>query len=476
MATRFQPTDAVRRIRSRIHHPIVDADGHLLEFVPLVLDIAAEVAGRQVAERIRAWLAGATDSFASRFVPARVFWALPEQNTLDRMTATLPQLLYRRSEELGLDFVMLYPSVGLTILALPDDEVRRAAARALNVYYAEAYADTRDRLEPVAVVPMFTPEEALEELDFAVGHLGLRAIVSSGVIPRTSDCDGSPRQWIDTLGHGSRYDYDPVWARCVELGVVPAFHGIGYPWGSRHSATNYVYNHIGNFAAAQEAVCRSLFLGGVPRRFPGLRFAFLEGGVAWGCQLLGDLIGHFEKRNREAVRLFDPRRFDLEAARALLDEFARGRIADRAKPYLEGAAAMKAAPASADPRVYDDFADSLVTKPEEIVEVFERSFHFGCESDDPMNALAFDRRLVPRGAKLNAMFGSDIGHWDVPDMRAVLPEAFELVDRGRLDAEAFREFTFGNVVRMFTAMNPDFFERTTVASAVRGAASSRRGV
>jgi hypothetical protein len=357
--------------------------------------------------------------------------------------------------------------MGLTILALPDDELRRAAARALNVYYAEAYAETRDRLEPVAVIPMFTPEEALEELDFAVGRLGLRAIVTSGVIPRSTDRDGSPRRWIDTLGHGSPYDYDPVWRRCVELGVVPTFHGIGYGWGSRWSATNYVYNHIGNFAAAQEAVCRSLFLGGVPRRFPELRFAFLEGGVGWACQLLGDLLGHFEKRNREAVERYDPRRFDLEAAGALLDEFARGRIADRAKRYLEGAAAMKAAPAPSAPRSTDDFADSLVSSPDEILDVFARQFYFGCESDDPMNALASDGRLLPRGARVNAVFGSDVGHWDVPDMRDVLPEAFELVEHGHLDAGAFRDFTFGHVVRMQTAMNPGFFDGTAVAEAAR---------
>ena len=110
-----------------------------------------------------------------------------------------------------------------------------------------------------------------------------------------------------------------------------------------------------------------------------------------------------------------------------------------------------------------------MSSPEQIVEVFARQFHFGCESDDPTNALSFDRRLVPRGARLNAIFGSDVGPWDVPDMRAVVPEAFELVERGHLDAEAFRDFTFGNVVRMFTAMNPGFFEGTAVAEAARRA-------
>src|SRR5262249_6794097 len=203
---------------------------------------------------------------------------------------------------------------------------------------------------------------------------------------------------------------------------------------------------IGNFASGQEAVCRSLFLGGVPMRFPGLRFAFLEGGVAWGCQLLSDLIGHFEKRNRDAVGRFDPRRFDLDAARALLAEHARGRVAERGERYLELAAQMKAAPRDPDPRAVDDFADSGVADPAEIGEVLAKSFYCGCEPDDRMSAVAFDRGLLPAGARLNAVFGSDIGHWDVPDMREVLPEAWELVEEGHLDAEAFRDFTFGNVV------------------------------
>ena len=84
-----------------------------------------------------------------------------------------------------------------------------------------------------------------------------------------------------------------------------------------------------------------------------------------------------------------------------------------------------------------------------------------------MNALAFDDALLPLGARLNAMFASDIGHWDVPDVREVLPEAWELVEDGHLTEEHFADFTCGNVVRMLTAMNPRFFEGTAVADAVR---------
>ena len=30
-------------------------------------------------------------------------------------------------------------------------------------------------------------------------------------------------RWVDAFGPESPYDYDPVWAKCVELGVAPTF-------------------------------------------------------------------------------------------------------------------------------------------------------------------------------------------------------------------------------------------------------------
>jgi predicted TIM-barrel fold metal-dependent hydrolase len=392
------------------------------------------------------------------FASARVFWGLPEEHTLDRMTVTLPGLTYRRLDELGIDFALLYPSSGLTILAAPDDEVRQVAARALNTYYADVYRDYRDRLEPVAVIPTFTPDEAIAELDHAVGTLGLKAVVMNGAVPRRLP-DGDT--WIDTLGHASEHDYDPLWRRCAELGVSPAFHGIGYGWGSRRSPSNYVYNHLGNFATAQEAACRSLLMGGVPQRFPELRFAFLEGGVTWSAQLLADLLGHYEKRNRNAVAAYDPRRFDVELAGQLIAEFAAPAMVERRDRYEAIARRLAEAPAD-HPAGYDDFAESRFTKESDIVRCFAEQLFFGCEADDPMNALAWDTRLLPPGGRLNAMFASDIGHWDVRDLRCVLPEAWELVEHGHIDEAAFADFTYGNVVGFLTATNPKFFEGTVI--------------
>ncbi len=458
MLQTFGPSEALRALRARLGHPIIDGDGHQLEFMPAVYDIVAEQSGPDVAAALRAYRESGAATTGG-FDPVRVFWGVPAENTLDRMTMTLPKLLYERLDEFGIDFALLYPSAGLLTLKNPHTELRQAEARALNTYSAESFAEYRDRLEPVAVIPSFTPDEAVAELEHAVGVLGLKTVVMSGSIPRR-EADGG-HMWVDTLGHGSRYDYDPVWACCARLGVVPAFHGNGYGWGTRASATNYVFNHLGSFAAAQEGVCRSIVMGGVARRFPRLRFAFLEGGVSWSAQLFADLVGHFGKRNREAVMAYDPKRIDRALHDELFDRYATGRIARlRAGEVSGGVGAISRW--SADEQDVDDFARSGITSVEDIVEIFTRQLYFGCEADDPLNALAFALGL-PHDVRLNALFASDIGHWDVADARDVVHEAYELVEHGQIGVADFRAFTCDNVGRMLTDLNPSFFDATALA-------------
>ena len=91
MSFAFVPTDAVARVRARIDHPVIDADGHLLEFLPLVNDLVREVAGNDVADRYQRFMRRALAPDDAGFMPARVFWGLPEEHTLDRMTVTLPE-------------------------------------------------------------------------------------------------------------------------------------------------------------------------------------------------------------------------------------------------------------------------------------------------------------------------------------------------------------------------------------------------
>ena len=65
-----------------------------------------------------------------------------------------------------------------------------------------------------------------------------------------------------------------------------------------------------------------------------------------------------------------------------------------------------------------------------------------------MNALAFNTQLLPHGARLNAVFASDIGHWDVTDIAGVVTESFELVEDGHLTAAQWRKLVFDNPAEM----------------------------
>ena len=114
----------------------------------------------------------------------------------------------------------------------------------------------------------------------------------------------------------------------------------------------------------------------------------------------------------------------------------------------------------------------MLTSTDDIYRVFTEQYFFGCEADDPMNAMAFNAELNPGEAKLQAIFASDVGHWDVPDFREVLPEAWELVEDGLLDEDQFRAFTFGNAASLMTATNPDFFVGTAVEDAVARAVAA----
>ena len=482
------------RIRSDLGHPVIDADGHIIEtapvFHPFFEDFVKDIAGGDMAKRfrekggmdfdemvLRPWSNLSWDERRASWATRPSWWSLPAANSLDRATSHLPALMHRRLDDLGIDFAVLYGSRTLTTTAIKDDEVRQVACRALNAFNAEAYGPYADRMTPAAHIPMHTPEEAIAELDHVVSELGLKAIMINGLVHRTirdpegdSGTEQDPRlpNWgsgsgerIDCLGLDSAYDYDPFWRRCVELKVVPASHTPGMGWGSRRSVSNYMSNHLGSFAASMEAQCRSLFMGGVTQRFPELAFGLLEGGVSWACQLYANIVSHWEKRNRETIHQLDPARIETDLVLRLFAEYADDLFhADVAG--LEDAFA-KLEP---EPPFTDEWEPCGIENRQDIHDRFVPSFFFGCEADDPGVVWAFNTKANPMGAKLGAMFSSDMGHWDVPDMIGILGEAYELVEKELLTSEDFCDFVYRNPVRFYTRLNPDFFRGTRVEAEV----------
>ena len=328
-------------VRAGLKHPIIDADGHWIEYNPVFAERMRKVAGDKAADgflaaqrRVPDTLNLSIDQRKQRGIAMEAYWGRQTTNTRDRATAMLPRLLYDRLDELGIDFGVIFPTSGLGIPRLQDDATRRAVARGFNIVTAEYFAKLDDRLTPAAVIPMFTPEEAIEELEFCVKQLGSKVGMFGGAFPRrlpgAENIDPNLARFpvtYERLGIDSDHDYDPVWQKCRELGMAPTFHAGGRGFGLRNSPSNFTYNHIGHFAAAGHSIAKGLFLGGVTRRFPDLNFAFLEGGAGWGCQLFADLIEHWERRGAKGIAYMDPKKLDRKLLRSMVDKYGYTEIA-----------------------------------------------------------------------------------------------------------------------------------------------------
>src|SRR5580765_8193381 len=255
-------------VRAQLDHPVIDGDGHWLEPVPIFLDYLREIAGPTVVERFRKMGTAHIDRGWYDMTPAErldrrptrpTWWGEPA-NTLDRATAMIPKLFYERLDDFGIDFAMLYTSLGLFHIANPDEELRRAIARAVNKMNAEMFAPYKHRIAPAAVVPVHTPQEAIEEATYAVRELGMKVIMIANHVRRPVPAfarEGAPlnevRTYVDSLAFESAYDYDPFWQRCVDLKTAVTAHSgsMGTNW--RESVWSFTYNHIGHFANASHA-------------------------------------------------------------------------------------------------------------------------------------------------------------------------------------------------------------------------------
>src|SRR5881409_3819908 len=464
-----------RKLRSRLSHPVVDADGHWLEYLPVMPEQFKKIAGDAAVEglalassRIPNALKLSLAERRRKRVGMEEFWSSPSENVLDRATAMFPRLFYERLDDLGIDFSVVYPTAGLSFHRLQDTKMRRAICRAYNVFTAEQFKPYADRIIPAAIIPMYTPEEAIEELEFAATQLGFKVIMVGGLMrrPVAAVAEEQPEaakfaEWFDVIGIDSDYDYDPVWQKCRELKLAPSFHNGARSILLRNSPSNFCFNHIGHFASAGHAVCKGLFFGGVTRRFPDLNFAFLEGGVGWACMLYADLIGHWEKRNGQAIQSTKPTALDRAALLGYAQKYGRDAVVEavRRGDGLEGDSNSKLTGGIED---LDDYFRCKIGGKSDIRDLFVPRFYFGCEADDPVNAWAFNRRANPMGARLNALFSSDIGHFDVPDMGQAVPEPHVLVEHGLLTADDFRDFMFANAVRFWGEVNPTFFKGTVV--------------
>src|SRR6201746_2188587 len=210
------------KIRESLKHPVIDGDGHWVEYDPVFAEKMRKVGGDKAADGFLAAM-GTTKTALNMPVEERKrrrvampgFWTRQTGNTLDRATAMMPRMLYDRLDEFGADFAIVYPTAGLRLPRIKDDATRRAVIHAYNIVSAEYFEKLSDRMTPAAVIPSHHPEEESAELEFTTKQLGSKVGMFGSAFPRqVQSVKPDPEAdrfavWYEVFGVDGQYDYDP---------------------------------------------------------------------------------------------------------------------------------------------------------------------------------------------------------------------------------------------------------------------------
>ncbi len=268
-------------LRARLNHPVLDSDGHLLEFVPVLTEYLQKAGGNDAVKAFRT-------AFKTTYLS--LDWYKLSPAAAPRSMGPAPALLCRSGQQhAGPGHRVCCPSCctngstswasitrscippwGCMRRCSPSRDIRRLSCRALNDYYADLFSEYRDRMTPAALIPMHTPQEAIEELDYAVAKRGLKVVMlpnlrqasdrGRGQIPR----NGALHLSAGHLRHRQRLRLRPgVGAMPGAWGGAPLFTA---PARAGAAALRFPISCTTISAisrAAGEATAKSLFMGGV---------------------------------------------------------------------------------------------------------------------------------------------------------------------------------------------------------------------
>lgn len=216
-------------------------------------------------------------------------------------------------DEQGIAMSMLFPSITLGLDDVIDPDYRQAHARAYNDWIADFCLRDPIRLRWGAVLPVYDPAWARDELERCIRKGASCAMLSPLPRAKPSGQFADPTRAEQCRNVGTR-DLDPIYKLladndkpAVVHAVNPASNalGIGWVFGNR---TQW---QMGQPFQIQLAMVHMID-GGVFERFPSLRVGFFEGDVGWLPHWLGRLTETYEKF---ALLSREPQRPPLETFR-----------------------------------------------------------------------------------------------------------------------------------------------------------------
>ena len=361
-------------IRQQLDHPVIDIDGHMVEFFPALagelvkegvsLDGESMAAAHLGHLRPRRRLVRAHARGAGR-APGRpgvrgatVAWSRPSTAP----PPCSPVCSHERLDELGIDVSVIYPSLGLIFLHLDDERDRRGACRALNRFNA---GDVRRARRPAASPSPRSrctrPRRRSTSSSYAVEHARLQGgRCWPGYVQRPVAAVADARSRARAVracgstcsASTARTTTTPCGSSAASSASRVSFHSAARSgWRSRTSISSYMYNHVGH--ARPRASTRwpsRCSWAASPAASPTCNFAFLEGGVGvGGRRSTPTSSGTGRSATAPPCDRLDPAHVDRELFAELLDQLRR-------QAGIDPASAPASLPPSRTPRLLDECA------------------------------------------------------------------------------------------------------------------------
>ncbi len=268
---------------------VIDADTHVDEsestwarlagttfekYMPATVELPPEVAKRAGfrGATTRKWVV--EDRLQNRAVRDEVNHPLRVRRELEDVPGRVAQM-----DEMGIDMQVIFPTFFIRY-ATDNAEAEWALTTTYNRWLAEKCAESGGRLQWAAVLPLLQPDAAVEELRWAKRN------GACGIFKRGFDL-GRPV----TDPH-----FFPVYAEAEKLDLPLCIHTGHPPPGHEWDRGFPIMSAFSDLASS-----------GIPDRFPGLRFGFIEAGASW----IPYMVSQIGARRRAAERGQDSRLPDL---------------------------------------------------------------------------------------------------------------------------------------------------------------------
>jgi len=175
---------------------------------------------------------------------------------------------------------VIYPGIfGLLFFNLLDAEYQRECVRVYNDWLSEFCATAPTRLLGAGILPLRGP------LQWAIAEA--ERVAKKGLVSVMIPAEAVPSY--------SRPDYEPLWTALQELGLPAAAHsgtGTGDSFIVKFQRMGIGLTHTDGKVFQPQRALADLIWGGVPARYPKLRFVIVEGGIGWIAALLNHM-DHF---------------------------------------------------------------------------------------------------------------------------------------------------------------------------------------